>query len=69
MDLRFGEKEEALRAEVRKFLQETLGSRLEEGGEQLGSRSDQEFEFAREFNRKLAERGWIAPAWPKEYGG
>jgi alkylation response protein AidB-like acyl-CoA dehydrogenase len=21
------------------------------------------------FNEKLAERGWIAPAWPKEYGG
>ena len=69
MDLRFGEKEEALRAEVRKFLQETIGNRLEEGGEQLGSRTDEEFEFAREFNRKLAERGWIAPAWPKEYGG
>ncbi|WP_322795236.1 acyl-CoA dehydrogenase [Tepidiforma sp.] len=69
MELRFGEKEEALRAEVRKFLQETLGSRADEGGEQLGTRTDEEFEFAREFNRKLAERGWIAPAWPKEYGG
>jgi alkylation response protein AidB-like acyl-CoA dehydrogenase len=22
-----------------------------------------------EWRRKLAERGWIAPAWPKEYGG
>src|SRR5512140_1158985 len=24
---------------------------------------------AREFMKKLAERRWIAPAWPKEYGG
>lgn len=22
-----------------------------------------------EWRRKLAERGWVAPAWPKEYGG
>ena len=70
MELRFGEKEEKLREEVRSFLLANNG-RGEEGsrGSQLGSRSDEEFEFARGFNRKLAERGWIAPAWPKEYGG
>ncbi|GMV86493.1 MAG: acyl-CoA dehydrogenase [Dehalococcoidia bacterium] len=65
MELRFSEKEEQLRQEVRAFLQ--ANSRPESGP--LGSRSDEEFEFAKEFNRKLAERGWIAPAWPKEYGG
>ncbi|MCC7088395.1 MAG: acyl-CoA dehydrogenase family protein [Chloroflexi bacterium] len=65
MELRFSEKEEKLRQEVRSFLQQNGRS---EGG-QLGSRTDAEFEFAKEFNRKLAERGWIAPAWPKEYGG
>ncbi len=65
MELRFGEKEEQLRQEVRAFLQ--ANSRPESG--QLGSRTDEEFEFAKEFNRKLAERGWIAPAWPREYGG
>jgi alkylation response protein AidB-like acyl-CoA dehydrogenase len=65
VELRFGEKEEQLRQEVRAFLQ--ANSRPESG--QLGSRTDEEFEFAKEFNRKLAERGWIAPAWPREYGG
>jgi alkylation response protein AidB-like acyl-CoA dehydrogenase len=65
MELRFGEKEEKLRQEVRAFLQQNGRST----GGQLGSRTDEEFEFAKEFNRKLAERGWIAPAWPKEYGG
>jgi alkylation response protein AidB-like acyl-CoA dehydrogenase len=65
MELRFGEKEEELRQEVRSFLQQNGRS---EGG-QLGSRTDEEFEFAKGFNRKLAERGWIAPAWPREYGG
>ena len=26
-------------------------------------------EAAREWARSLAERGWVAPAWPAEYGG
>ncbi len=68
MELRFGEKEEALRKEVQTFLHDQLGSKDSRGG-QLGSRSDEEFEKAKAFNAALAERGWIAPAWPKEYGG
>jgi alkylation response protein AidB-like acyl-CoA dehydrogenase len=68
MELRFGEKEEALRKEVQTFLHDQLGSKESRGG-QLGSRSDEEFEKAKAFNAALAERGWIAPAWPKEYGG
>jgi alkylation response protein AidB-like acyl-CoA dehydrogenase len=68
MELRFGEKEEALRKEVQTFLRDQLGSKDSRGG-QLGSRSDEEFEKAKAFNAALAERGWIAPAWPKEYGG
>jgi alkylation response protein AidB-like acyl-CoA dehydrogenase len=67
MDLRFGEKEEALRAEVRSFLQQQLKDRPN-GGE-LGTSSDEEFEFAKNFNSELAKRNWIAPAWPVEYGG
>ncbi len=67
MELRFGEREEQLRQEVRSFLKENLPR--EEGGAQLGSRSDEDFERARRFNTELGKRGWIAPAWPKEYGG
>ena len=69
MELRFGEKEEALRMEVRDFLIKNNGRDGDGGGASLGSRSDEEFEFAKGFNEKLAQRGWIAPAWPKEYGG
>ncbi len=69
MELRFGEKEEALRLEVRDFLINNNGRNGEASGASLGSRSDEEFEFAKGFNEKLAQRGWIAPAWPKEYGG
>ena len=69
MELRFGAKEEALREEVRAFLKTNLPKTADTGGAGMGSRSDEDFEAAREFNRKLSEKGWIAPAWPKEYGG
>jgi alkylation response protein AidB-like acyl-CoA dehydrogenase len=67
LDLKFGEKEEALRVEVQQFLDEQLGKQQGPGG--FGTRNDEDFEKALQFNRKLGERGWIAPAWPKEYGG
>ena len=69
MELRFGEKEDKLRAEVREFLRTNLPKGEGEGGGQLGSRSDEAFEEALKFNTELGKRGWIAPAWPKEYGG
>jgi alkylation response protein AidB-like acyl-CoA dehydrogenase len=65
MDFTFTESEERLRNELRAFLRETLAG-YEAGGSEL---SDDDFEFGQQFNRKLAERGWIAPAWPKQYGG
>ncbi len=68
MELRFGEKEEKLRQDVRTFLKANLPN--PEGGEAtLGSRTDEDFEAAKKFNGELAKKGWIAPAWPKEYGG
>ncbi|MBA4180538.1 MAG: hypothetical protein C0506_08120 [Anaerolinea sp.] len=69
MELRFGEKEENLRKEVREFLRTNLPKTEGEGGGQLGSRTDAAFEAALKFNNELGKRGWIAPAWPKEYGG
>jgi alkylation response protein AidB-like acyl-CoA dehydrogenase len=67
LDLKFGEKEEALRAEVRQFLDEQLGKTPGPGA--FGTRNEDDFQRALAFNKKLSERGWIAPAWPKEYGG
>jgi len=66
MDFTFSESEERLRDELRVFLQETLGEDHDAGGSEL---SDDDFDFSQQFNRRLAERGWIAPAWPKPYGG
>ncbi len=51
------------RAEVREFLASANPPRVPEDGN-FEDDSDQ-----REWRGKLAKRGWIAPAWPKEYGG
>ncbi len=66
MDLKFGEREEALRQQVRSFLLEHLPAR---DASKDARTDDEAFEAAKKFNAELGRRGWIAPAWPKEYGG
>ena len=70
MDFRFSPEEEAFRTEVMEFLaaelkpgwQEDFDAESEMGMNAQG-------EFAKAFNKKLSEKGWLAIAWPKEYGG
>ncbi len=69
MELRFGPKEEALRSEVQTFLKEHIPAKEGFGGGRDARTDDSAFEAAKTFNRELGKRGWIAPAWPKEYGG
>ena len=70
--MEFGDspREAEFRREVRAFLQaEFAGKYTSSGdGESEEYERGQRPEF-RSWRRKLAERGWIAPAWPKEYGG
>ena len=70
MDFHFTEAQEKLRSDIRAFLAENLPEDFEEspvGTEWSGDRD--EYETAREFNKRLAERGWLTAHWPKEYGG
>jgi len=67
MEFTFSEQEQQLRHEVRAFLEEALPPSDDEFQPDIPGGDD--FDSARSFNRKLAERGWIAPAWPKQYGG
>ncbi len=61
MDFAFTPEEEDFRKEVRAFLDEELTARPEGGVEA--------YQFYRGFIKKLAARGWLTMAWPKEWGG
>ena len=66
MDFKFSPEQEAFRQAVRRFLREALPADWEGGDFEDAYES---FEFGRAFSKKLAQRNWIAPAWPHEYGG
>ncbi len=64
-----GQEDEALfLREVRAFLDEALTPRLRAAGAAtLGVHS--EIAAAGEWHRRLYQKGWIAPAWPRQWGG
>ncbi|MGH3119108.1 MAG: acyl-CoA dehydrogenase family protein, partial [Gaiellales bacterium] len=66
MDYRFTDEEESFRAEVRTFLRSELPEDWDFDPFEL---TEERWDFARDFTKKLAGKGWVAPAWPKEYGG
>ncbi|MCJ7831351.1 MAG: acyl-CoA dehydrogenase family protein, partial [Dehalococcoidia bacterium] len=63
MDLRDSPEEAAFRKEVVDFIEK------EAPKFPRGTRLDEVLVKSGDWFRKLAARGWIAPAWPKEYGG
>ncbi|HML99267.1 MAG TPA: acyl-CoA dehydrogenase family protein [Tepidiformaceae bacterium] len=67
MDFKFSEEHNALRAEVRAFLKDALPE--DRGSRPLRLTSQDSWPEQMAFMKKLAARGWVAPAWPKEYGG
>ncbi|MCC6381215.1 MAG: acyl-CoA dehydrogenase family protein [Dehalococcoidia bacterium] len=64
MRIRFTAEQQAFREEVRSFVSQNLSDGAEFSDELRG-----EMGWSPAFSRKLAERGWIALAWPREYGG
>jgi len=69
MDFKFGPDIEAFRAEVRSFLAQELPVDVAQPEHGLIGTGAHEREHTFGFQKKLAERGWLAMAWPKEYGG
>ena len=65
MQLRLTPEQLALQAQARGWLR----SNVTEDMEAFPYSEEEEPDRLRAFNKKLAERGWIAPAWPMEYGG
>ncbi len=62
MDFAFTQEDEAFRGEVRAFLQTELRERPAGDGRQ-------NWAFYTSFVKKLAKKGWLTLAWPKEWGG
>jgi alkylation response protein AidB-like acyl-CoA dehydrogenase len=65
MDFRFTPEEEAFREEVRDFIEKECPADLRGGGVNLFQQAGNLFAW----RAKLAQKKWVAPAWPKEYGG
>jgi alkylation response protein AidB-like acyl-CoA dehydrogenase len=64
VDLTFSERERAFREELRAWLAENPPApEPSKGGE------DAHYAWRRDWQRKLYDAGWAAPAWPVEYGG
>ena len=69
MDFGFTEEEEAFREEVRQWLKKEIPPRWIELDAGLWEETEESWALSREFQRKLGQKGWLAPAYPKEYGG
>ena len=76
MDFHDSPEEAAFRAEVRRFIETELPEGLERGGggAMFGGGSGRftrrdYWEKLSGWLKKLSDRGWVAPAWPTEYGG
>lgn len=70
MDFRFTPEEEAFRSEVKEFLRQELPPGWQEKFDtETETGFEEQSEFARQFQKKLAERRWLALPWPVEYGG
>jgi len=67
MDFGLGEKELALKEEIRNFAEAELPPAWRRSTLIDGECRDFEFEIS--VSRKLAQRGWLVMSWPEEYGG
>jgi alkylation response protein AidB-like acyl-CoA dehydrogenase len=66
MDLSFSPEEEAFRQEVREFIRENLPDNLK-GKVRRGDLQGRDDYLT--WHKILYRQGWVAPGWPKQYGG
>jgi 3-oxocholest-4-en-26-oyl-CoA dehydrogenase alpha subunit len=69
MDFKFSPEEEAFRREVQDWLKTAIPPRWYEIPTGYWQETDESWKITREFQKKLGAKGWLAPAYPKEYGG
>jgi alkylation response protein AidB-like acyl-CoA dehydrogenase len=66
MDLSFSPEEEAFRQDVRAFIADAKPKLPNIGAAESADRSKEEYLA---WHKLLYKKGWVAPLWPKEYGG
>ncbi len=66
--LEYSEEQEAFTVEVRKWLNENVPKELQPIRDTM-KMSEEQWQLRRDFTRKLGQKGWLYPAYPKEYGG
>src|SRR4029079_12603375 len=69
VDFRDSATDAAFRTEVREFLATEMPRDLRAADDAILGVGIGEDERERDWLRTLSKRGWVAPAWPKEYGG
>ncbi|MBV8297061.1 MAG: acyl-CoA dehydrogenase family protein [Acidimicrobiia bacterium] len=69
MNFAYPPEAEAFRTEFRAWLDANLDPELRDAGAMAALDSPQDLARMRAWNRKLADAGYAAIAWPKEYGG
>ncbi len=67
MDFRFSEEDEAFRREVVDFVEAELP--WDWRNHEVDSEEPDGLKLVRAFKKKLADKGWLTRAWPREYGG
>ncbi len=68
MDFSYPTEVEQFRSELREWLSSNLTNELVAARRSPG-RDDETFELLRAWNRTIADAGWAAVSWPREYGG
>src|SRR5687768_15837684 len=66
MDMSFTPEQEAFRNEVREWIQSAMPPHIRAKAEVDGNFDAKE---TKEWQQILHNKGWVAPHWPKEYGG
>ena len=67
-EIAYTTEQEQFRQEVRTWLKDNIPVDMKEP---IDSRdfTDEHYRFWREMHRQLAQKGWLYPTYPKEYGG
>ena len=72
MDFNFSPEAEAFRREFRAWLDANLPDTARRGNDIQGEfmrAESSDWEFHRNWHRKMHEGGWVGVSWPKDYGG